>query len=222
MLDATGTSVYGEVGGRAIPAAWTGGVARRDAARFGAQRNTNDIVADRSLRSPGFAIGRLDDDDAARVRGADARASRGCSTSRHPTCSCRTTTSSSAGRASTGNALAGFPQVTSDMAFFVTPAIADLDGDGANEVDRRQRRSTCSVRTTATGDRPAGWPKLTGGWLVGTPGLGDWDGDGEAELAVVASRRRACSCGTPRRRDARSPSGRAAAATTATPACTGG
>ena len=28
------------------------------------------------------------------------------------------------------------------------------------------------------GHVPAGWPKLTGGWLVGTPGLGDWDGDG--------------------------------------------
>ena len=24
-----------------------------------------------------------------------------------------------------------------------------------------------------------------GGWLVGTPSLGDWDGDGRAELAVA-------------------------------------
>ena len=30
-----------------------------------------------------------------------------------------------------------------------------------------------------------GWPKLTGGWLVGTPALGDWDGDGRLEVAVV-------------------------------------
>ena len=34
----------------------------------------------------------------------------------------------------TGKVLVGFPQTTSDMAFFVTPAIADLDGDGKAEV----------------------------------------------------------------------------------------
>jgi hypothetical protein len=32
---------------------------------------------------------------------------------------------------------------------------------------------------------PRGWPKLTGGWLVGTPSFGDWDGDGRLEVAVV-------------------------------------
>ncbi|MEZ5269076.1 MAG: hypothetical protein R2789_11110 [Microthrixaceae bacterium] len=25
---------------------------------------------------------------------------------------------------------------------------------------------------------PTGWPKLTGGWTIGTPAMGDWDGDG--------------------------------------------
>jgi hypothetical protein len=37
----------------------------------------------------------------------------------------------------------------------------------------------------AAGPQPAGWPKLTGGWVVGTPGFGDWDGDGTAEVTVV-------------------------------------
>ena len=73
------------------------------------------------------------------VRGADDGLH---ATARHPgprSAAARTTTSSAVGRASTGDLLPGFPQVTSDMAFFVTPAIADLDGDGTNEVDRRQR-----------------------------------------------------------------------------------
>ena len=87
---------------------------------------------------------------------------------------------------STGNLLPGFPQVTSDMAFFVTPAIADLDGDGTNEVIAGNGLYVLGAHDQQ-GDRPAGWPKLTGGWLVGTPALGDWDGDGKAELAVAAA-----------------------------------
>ena len=35
----------------------------------------------------------------------------------------------------------------------------------------------------AAGDEPPGWPKLTGGWSIGTPGVGDWDGDGKLEVA---------------------------------------
>ena len=87
-------------------------------------------------------------------------------------------------KGSTGNALPGFPQVTSDMAFFVTPAIADLDGDGTNEVIAGNGIFMLGAHDR-DGARPAGWPKLTGGWTVGTPGLGDWDGDGRAEIAVV-------------------------------------
>jgi hypothetical protein len=70
------------------------------------------------------------------------------------------------------------------MAFFVTPAIADLDNDGGNELVAGNGVYTLSA-FDAAGDRPAGWPKLTGGWLVGTPGIGDWDGDGRAEVAAV-------------------------------------
>ena len=78
----------------------------------------------------------------------------------------------------------GFPRVTADLAFFATPAIADVDGDGANEAvvgNGVQMLDAVGTR----GRAPTGWPKLTGGWVVGTPGLGDWDGDGLAEIAVV-------------------------------------
>ena len=70
------------------------------------------------------------------------------------------------------------------MAFFVSPAIADLDGDGVNEIVAGNGLYTLGAHNR-DGARPAGWPKLTGGWLVGTPGLGDWSGDGHAEIAVV-------------------------------------
>ncbi len=87
-------------------------------------------------------------------------------------------------QASDGHALPGFPQTSPDLAFFVTPAIADVDGDGNNETIAGNGVYTLAAHD-ASGARPPGWPKLTGGWVVGTPGLGDWDGDGTAEVAVV-------------------------------------
>jgi len=83
-----------------------------------------------------------------------------------------------------GGIVPGFPRVTADLAFFVTPAIADVDGDGRNEVVAGNGIQTIDA-FGAAGPQPAGWPKLTGGWVVGTPGFGDWDGDGTAEVTVV-------------------------------------
>lgn len=84
----------------------------------------------------------------------------------------------------TRSALPGFPRITSDLGFFVTPAIADIDGDGDAEVI-----ATNGVQLVdafdAQGNAAPGYPKLTGGWSVGTPGLGDWDNDGTAEMAIV-------------------------------------
>lgn len=83
-----------------------------------------------------------------------------------------------------GGIFAGFPRVTSDIAFFVTPAIMDVDGDGRNEA---VAGNGLHLLDAFGGDAstPAGWPKLTGGWVVGTPSAGDWDGDGRAEIALV-------------------------------------
>ena len=86
--------------------------------------------------------------------------------------------------AGTGNALPGFPQTTADLGFFVTPAVADINGDGRNETIAGNGVYTLNA-FDSTGSAPPGWPKLTGGWLVGTPGLGDWKGDGHVEIAVV-------------------------------------
>ena len=76
-----------------------------------------------------------------------------------------------------------FPHRTSDMAFFVTPAIADTDGDGRNEVVAGNGLYTVDA-VEVDGADAAGFPKLTGGWVVGTPGFGDWDGDGRVEMAI--------------------------------------
>jgi hypothetical protein len=83
-----------------------------------------------------------------------------------------------------GGVLAGFPRVTADIAFFVTPAIADVDGDGRNEVVAGNGVQMLDA-VSGDGRVPDGWPKLTGGWLVGTPAFGDWDRDGRAEVAVT-------------------------------------
>jgi hypothetical protein len=87
-------------------------------------------------------------------------------------------------RGDNGNALPGFPQTSPDLAFFATPAVADLDGNGTNETIVGNGTYTLGA-FSADGQAPAGWPKLTGGWMVGTPGLGDWDGNGKAEIAIV-------------------------------------
>lgn len=83
-----------------------------------------------------------------------------------------------------GSIRPGFPRVTADLAFFVTPAIVDVDGDGRNEAVAGNGVHLLDA-FGAGGASASGWPKLTGGWTVGTPGAGDWDGDGRGELAVV-------------------------------------
>lgn len=83
-----------------------------------------------------------------------------------------------------GSVRHGFPRVTTDIAFFVTPGVFDIDGDGGNDVVAGNGVHLLQA-ASADGSVPAGWPKLTGGWVVGTPTAGDWTGDGNAEVAVI-------------------------------------
>lgn len=83
-----------------------------------------------------------------------------------------------------GSVRRGFPRVTADIAFFVTPGIFDVDGDGSNDVVAGNGVHLLHA-VSADGSVPDGWPKLTGGWTVGTPTTGDWTGDGHSEVAVV-------------------------------------
>ncbi len=182
VLKADGTSVYGTTGGRQNVSAWAGGLAGEDDARFGVDRNTDDIVLSTAAFS-GPSAGHIDGDLAIDFATTTAGLSRLIDVQladlQTPNDDALT-----AYRGSDGNTLPGFPQVTTDLAFFVSPAIADVDGDGANEVIAPNGVYTISAHR-ADGSRPTGWAKLTGGWVVGTPGFGDFDGDGLAEMAVV-------------------------------------
>jgi hypothetical protein len=84
----------------------------------------------------------------------------------------------------TGRMLPGFPQKIDDYLFFVSPAVADVDGDMYPESVAGS--AGYYVRAwNACGEAPAGFPKLTGGWITGSVALGDLDGDDLLEMAVA-------------------------------------
>jgi len=89
----------------------------------------------------------------------------------------------SAWDARTGRFLSAFPQLIEDAAFFGSPAIADLDGDGRPEVIAGTGGYLLHA-IDRLGRQPARWPKFTGGWLVASPAVGDLDGDGRLEVVI--------------------------------------
>lgn len=89
------------------------------------------------------------------------------------------------------NQLPSFPREVNDLQFLTTPAAADIDGEGTEEVLEGTAYSDLHA-FRADGDEPglkaldpAGWPKFTGGWSVAPPAVGDWDGDGMRDIAHV-------------------------------------
>ncbi len=77
----------------------------------------------------------------------------------------------------------GFPQVMEDMQFFLNPSIADLDGDGLPEVVNGSAGHVVHA-FDRDGREPAGWPKNTGQWLLGSPAIGDADHDGYLDVWI--------------------------------------
>lgn len=182
VLNAQGQSVYGQVNGRDIPLAWAAGLDGSGRTRFGVNANTTDLIASVALFS-GASVGWMNRDTRLDISAPVAGLSRLIdiqgSDFQGPADDQLTVWDGAS-----GNAFSGVPHTTSDMAFFVTPAIADIDGDGRGESIAGNGLYTLTA-VNADGRAPAGWPKLTGGWEVGTPGVGDWDGNGTNELAVV-------------------------------------
>jgi hypothetical protein len=180
VLGTDGKGVYGSTATGDVPAVWSAGVGLPRAADFGADRNSQDIAASLVAFS-GPALGELSGDAAKEPATPTVGLSRlldfNLSDRQLPSDDQLT-----AWDGATRKVLPGFPQTTSDMAFFVTPAIADVDGDGRAEVIAGNGVNTLNA-FDADGTSPAGWPKMTGGWTVGTPAVGDWDGDGTVEVA---------------------------------------
>ncbi len=78
----------------------------------------------------------------------------------------------------------GFPHVVNDLQFLTAPIVADITGDGITEAISGSGVYDLHA-VDAFGREAAGWPKFTGGWSVGSPAVGDLDGDGRLEVAAV-------------------------------------
>ena len=71
-----------------------------------------------------------------------------------------------------------------DLSFLNSPAVADVDGDDHQEA--LQGTAVYDLHAiSATGAEAAGFPRMTGGWMVTTPAIGDVDGDGRLEMVAV-------------------------------------
>lgn len=83
----------------------------------------------------------------------------------------------------TGEALRGWPRQIEDLQFLVSPAVADLSGDGKAEAILGSAGYLVHA-WDAEGKQPEGWPKFTGNWILGSAAVGDLDGDGYVEVVV--------------------------------------
>jgi hypothetical protein len=174
VLDSTGRSPYLRETGLRLPLEWLGD-------GFGSRKSTTDLgLVAAAFGGP--AVGQLAGDATPEVAAPTVGIRQALDNLLPGDQGGETQLTAWDGR--TAGALAGFPHRTTDLAFFVTPAIADVDGDGDGDVIAGNGVSLLDA-VDARGDDAPGFPKLTGGWLVGTPALGDLDGDGLAELAVT-------------------------------------
>jgi hypothetical protein len=83
-----------------------------------------------------------------------------------------------------GTTLAGFPKVIEDYTFFVNPVVADVSGDPYPEVILGTGGYYLHA-VDACGVQAPGFPKFTGQWFVGSPSVGDLDGDGALEIVAT-------------------------------------
>ena len=177
-----GKSALGQIGGKDVPLHWFGGLTANDPNGTGAARNSEDVGL-MLVAFGGPSVGKVGSRDHLDVAAPTAGLTRLFDTI-SPELQLPSDDQLAAWDPTTGAMRPAFPRETPDLAFFVTPAIADVNGDGRTEVIAGNGVYTLSA-VTPDGTIPDGWPKLTGGWLVGTPSMGDWDGDGKAEIAVV-------------------------------------
>ncbi len=176
-----GRSTLGQVNGKDVPQHWYGGLFANDPTGAGVWRNSNDVGA-MLVAFGGPSIGKIGSLDHPDVAAPVSGISRLLDTT-SPDLQLPSDDQLAAWDPTNGTMRPAFPRETPDLAFFVTPAIVDVSGDGVPEVVAGNGVYTLSAVNVFTS--APGWPKLTGGWTVGTPGAGDWDGDGRLEVAIV-------------------------------------
>jgi hypothetical protein len=181
VFGADGRSALGQSGGKDVPLHWYGGLFANDPAGTGFLRNSDDVGV-MLVAFGGPAVGKLVSTDHADVAAPVSGLSRLLDTAT-PDLQLPSDDQLAGWDPVTGKMYPSYPRETPDLAFFVTPAIGDVDDDGIREVVAGNGVYTLSAVNALGAAR--GWPKLTGGWLVGTPSFGDWDGDGRLEVAVV-------------------------------------
>ena len=81
-----------------------------------------------------------------------------------------------------GTYLPGFPQNNDDIAFLSSPAVADVSGDGVPVV--YSSGGFFVYAADQAGIQAPGFPHFTGGWAIGSPALGDVDGDGYLDVVL--------------------------------------
>jgi hypothetical protein len=84
----------------------------------------------------------------------------------------------------TGVSLAGFPRQVDDVSFLQAPTIADVSGDGVPEAIYGSAGHFVYA-WDANGVSAEGWPRFTGGWMLGGTAIGDVDGDGWLDVATT-------------------------------------
>lgn len=68
-----------------------------------------------------------------------------------------------------------------DIHFYISPIIADINGDGTNEVIAGSSGFILHA-ISPDGTEPYGWPKFTFNWHIATPAVGDANNDGLLEI----------------------------------------
>ena len=86
--------------------------------------------------------------------------------------------------ADNGRSLQYWPQPIEGIQLNNGHAVADINGDGLPEVITGSAGHQMHAYDLY-GEKPVGWPKFTGGWIAGAPSVGDMDGDGLLEVAMM-------------------------------------